>query len=88
MGFLRSCKTEIEAPMLQVKIFSVTQFYSEYLSTNRIKISAKTKKFCLHIRVISHYKMGHTAAILFLIFMFYTPNRRDFYFLMITIYIA
>ena len=57
--------------MLQVKIFSVTQSSSEYLSTNRIKIYAKTKKFCqkskcfshlLHIRVFSHYKMGHTAA--------------------------
>ena len=62
-----------EALMLQMKIFPVTQSSSEYFSTNRIKISAKTKKFCqkskcfshlLHIRVFSHYKMGHTAAIL------------------------
>ena len=59
--------------MLQMKIFPVTQSSSEYFSTNRIKISAKTKEFCqkskcfshlLHIRVFSHYKMGHTAAIL------------------------
>ena len=32
--------------MLQMKIFPVTQSSSEYFSTNRIKISAKTKKFC------------------------------------------
>ena len=58
--------------MLQMKIFPVTQSSSEYFSTNRIKISAKTKKFLpkkanvslilLHIRVFSHYKMGHTAG--------------------------
>ena len=30
--------------MLQMKIFPVTQSSSEYFSTNRIKISAKTKK--------------------------------------------
>ena len=58
--------------MLQMKIFPVTQSSSEYFSTNRIRVSAKTKKVCQkskcfshlhHIRVFSHNKMGHTAAI-------------------------
>ena len=83
--------------MLQVKIFPVTQSNSEYFSTNRIKISAKTKKICQkskysshfsHIREFSYYKMDHKAAILFPIFIFYTSNCREFHSLMITIYIV
>ena len=51
--------------MLQMKIFPVTQSCSEYLSTNRMKISAKTQKnlpnvsHLFHISEFSHYKMGH-----------------------------
>ena len=83
--------------MLQVKIFPVTQSYSDYFSTNRIKISAKTQKICqkskcfshfLHIREFSYYKMDHMAAILSGIFMFYTSNCREFHSLMITKYIV
>ena len=79
--------------MLQVKIIPVTHSYSEYLSTNRIKLSAKTKIFCQkskcfshfpHIREFSYYKMDHKAAILFPIFMFYTSNCREFHSVMIT----
>ena len=83
--------------MLQVKIFPDTQSYSEYLSTNRIKISANIKTFyqkskCLshflHIREFSYHKMDHMAAILFLIYMFYTSDCREFHSLMITNYIV
>ena len=86
-----------EAPMLQVKIFPVTQPYSEYFSTNRIKVSAKTKTFCqkskcfshfLHIMEFSQYKMDHMAAILSPIFMFFTLNCREFHSLVITKYIV
>ena len=83
--------------MLQVKIFPVTQSYSEYFSTNRIKISAKTKPFCqkskcfshfLHIMEFSCYKMDNMQAILSRIFMFYTSNSREFPSLMITKFIV
>ena len=83
--------------MLQVKIFPVTQSYSEYFSTNRIKISDKTKTFCqkskcfshfLHIIEFSYYKMDNMAAILSRIFMFYTSNSREFHSLMITKFIV
>ena len=63
-----------ETLMLQMKIFPVTQSSSEYFSTNRIKISAKTKKIlpkkqnvsliCCILGYFPTIKWAITAAIL------------------------
>ena len=41
--------------MLQLNIFPVTQSYSEYFSTNIIKISAKTQEICQKSKCFSHF---------------------------------
>ena len=81
-----------EALMLHVKIFPVTESFFEYFMTNRIKISALTKKIAKKANfpignAIIALKVGHILAISYPIFKIVVPYCRKCHFLMITVYI-